>query len=168
MRWDPATLVINPVFPGLKELLLLLLCCCFIAFAQEVLNAKIFLLGELQLVAKDQEDAFTLHVSDFSEYSHCPQQDCFLYHPNIQFITKCVHPSTEALANAPQSSYNHWYNLNLFQSPKPFWLSPQILIFFNVFNFFPMYPTITWYSNIHDDAWFHLFAHLLLLLLLSL
>ena len=27
-----------------------------------VFNAKIFLLGELQLVTKDQEDAFTLHV----------------------------------------------------------------------------------------------------------
>ena len=114
MRWDPAPLDINPVFPGLKELLLLLLLCCrFIAFAQEVLNGKIFLLGELQLVAKDQEDAFTLHVSDFSKYSRCPQQDWFLYHSNIQFITKCVHPSTEAVANAPQSSYNHWYNLNL-------------------------------------------------------
>ena len=34
----------------------------FIAFAQAVLNAKIFLLGELQLVAKGQEDAFTLPV----------------------------------------------------------------------------------------------------------
>ena len=43
-------------------LLLLLLLYRFIAFAQAVLNAEIFLLGELQLVAKDQEDAFTLHV----------------------------------------------------------------------------------------------------------
>ena len=43
-------------------LLLLLLLCRFIAFAQAALNAEIFLLGELQLVAKDQEDAFTLHV----------------------------------------------------------------------------------------------------------
>ena len=34
----------------------------FIAFAQAVLNAEIFLLGELQLVAKGQEDAFTLHI----------------------------------------------------------------------------------------------------------
>ena len=34
----------------------------FIAFAQAVLNAEIFLLGELQLVAKGQEDAFNLHV----------------------------------------------------------------------------------------------------------
>ena len=34
----------------------------FIAFAQAVLNAEIFLLSELQLVAKGQEDAFTLHV----------------------------------------------------------------------------------------------------------
>ena len=34
----------------------------FIAFAQIVLNAEIFFLGELQLVAKGQEDAFTLHV----------------------------------------------------------------------------------------------------------
>ena len=32
-----------------------LLLCRFIAFAQAVLNAEIFLLGELQLVAKDQE-----------------------------------------------------------------------------------------------------------------
>ena len=43
-------------------LLLLLLSCRFVAFAKAVLNAEIFLLGELQLVAKDQEDAFTLHV----------------------------------------------------------------------------------------------------------
>ena len=34
----------------------------FIALAQAVLNAEIFLLGELQLVAKGQEDAMTLHV----------------------------------------------------------------------------------------------------------
>ena len=33
----------------------------FIAFAQAVLNAKIFLLGELQL-AKGQEDAFNVNV----------------------------------------------------------------------------------------------------------
>ena len=65
---------------------------------------------------------------------------------------KCVHPSTEALANAPQSSYNHCYNLNLFQRPKPFQLSIQILIFFNLFDFLLMYPTIIWYSNISDDA----------------
>ena len=43
-------------------LLLLLLLCRFIAFAQAVLNADIFLLGELQLVDHGQEDAFTLHV----------------------------------------------------------------------------------------------------------
>ena len=127
MRWDPAPLDIKPVFPGLEELLLLLLCCCFIAFAQEVLNAEIFLLGELQLVAKDQEDAFTLHVSDFSEYSHCPQQDCFLYHSNIQFITKCVHPSTEALANAPQTptttgtTSTFFSHQSLFGSLLKFW-----------------------------------------------
>ena len=41
---------------------LLLLLRRFIAFAQAVLNAKIFLLGELQLVAKGLEDAFTLPV----------------------------------------------------------------------------------------------------------
>ena len=46
----------------LLSLLLLLLLCRFIAFAQAALNGEIFLLGELQLVAKDQEDAFTLHV----------------------------------------------------------------------------------------------------------
>ena len=46
----------------LSLLLLLLLLCRFIAFAQAALNGEIFLLGELQLVAKDQEDAFTLHV----------------------------------------------------------------------------------------------------------
>ena len=34
----------------------------FIAFAQAVLNAKIFLFSELQLVSKGPEDAFTLHV----------------------------------------------------------------------------------------------------------
>ena len=42
--------------------LLLLLLFHFIAFAQAGLNAKIFLLGKLQLVAKGQEDAFTLYV----------------------------------------------------------------------------------------------------------
>ena len=41
-------------------LLLLLLLCRFIAFAQAVLNAEILFLGELQLVAKGQED--TLHA----------------------------------------------------------------------------------------------------------
>ena len=50
-------------FYFVKELLLLLLLLCpFIVFAQAVLNAEIFLLGELQLVAKGQEDAFTLYV----------------------------------------------------------------------------------------------------------
>ena len=34
----------------------------FIASSQTVLNTEIFLLGKLQLVAKGQEDAFTLHV----------------------------------------------------------------------------------------------------------
>ena len=43
-------------------LILSLLLCFFIAFAQAVLNAEVFLLRELQLVAKGQEDAFTLHV----------------------------------------------------------------------------------------------------------
>ena len=43
-------------------ILLLLLLCHFIVFTQAVLNAEIFLLGELQLVAKGQEGAFTLHV----------------------------------------------------------------------------------------------------------
>ena len=42
--------------------LLFLLLRRFIAFAQADLNAKIFLLGELQLVAKGLEDAFTLPV----------------------------------------------------------------------------------------------------------
>ena len=43
-------------------LLLLLLLCHFISFAQTVLNAEIFPSGEVQLVAKGQEDAFTLPV----------------------------------------------------------------------------------------------------------
>ena len=43
-------------------LLLLSLLFRFIAFGQAVLNAEILLLSELQLVAKGQEDAFTLHV----------------------------------------------------------------------------------------------------------
>ena len=42
--------------------LILLLLFRFITFAQAVLNAKIFLMGEPQLVAKGQEDAFTLHI----------------------------------------------------------------------------------------------------------
>ena len=42
--------------------LLLLLSCRFIAFALAVINAEIFFLGELQLAAKGQEDAFTVHV----------------------------------------------------------------------------------------------------------
>ena len=41
---------------------LLLLLFRFIALAQAALNAEIFLLGGLQLVAKGQEDAFILHV----------------------------------------------------------------------------------------------------------
>ena len=44
------------------SLLLLLLLCHFISFAQTVLNAEIFPSGEVQLVAKGQEDAFTLPV----------------------------------------------------------------------------------------------------------
>ena len=35
---------------------------CYIALAQAVLIADIFLMGELQQVAKGQEEAFTLHV----------------------------------------------------------------------------------------------------------
>ena len=46
----------------LLSLLLLLLLCRFIAFALAVINAEIFFLGELQLAAKGQEDAFTVHV----------------------------------------------------------------------------------------------------------
>ena len=53
---------IDELVTNTKTFLSLLLLCCFIAFAQPVLNAEIFLLGELQLVAKGQEDAFTLHV----------------------------------------------------------------------------------------------------------
>ena len=34
----------------------------YVVFAQAVLNTEIFFLGELQLVAKNQEDAFTLHI----------------------------------------------------------------------------------------------------------
>ena len=45
-----------------RIIIYLLLLLRFIAFAQAVLNVEIFLLGELQLVAKGQEDAFTLHV----------------------------------------------------------------------------------------------------------
>ena len=41
---------------------LLLLLCRSIAFALAVINAEIFFLGELQLAAKGQEDAFTVHV----------------------------------------------------------------------------------------------------------
>ena len=47
---------------GRRGVLLFLLLRRFIAFAQADLNAKIFLLGELQLVAKGLEDAFTLPV----------------------------------------------------------------------------------------------------------
>ena len=43
-------------------LLLLLLLFRFIAFGEAVLYAEMFLLGGLQLVAKGQKDAFTLHV----------------------------------------------------------------------------------------------------------
>ena len=138
------TYPVNVVFSLLLHFLmyyyLLLLLRCFRVFAQAVVNAEIFLLVELKLVAKRQEDAFPLHVYDFPEYHSCSQQDWFFYYSNIQFNTKCVHPSTEALANAPQSSYNHWYNLNLFKQPKSFQLSLQILIFFNLFNFFITYP----------------------------
>ena len=49
-------------FSLLLLLLLLLLLCRFVAFAQVVVNAEIFLLSELQLVGKVQEDAFTLHL----------------------------------------------------------------------------------------------------------
>ena len=42
--------------------ILYLLLFRFISFTQAVLNAEILLLDELQLVAKGQEDAFTLHV----------------------------------------------------------------------------------------------------------
>ena len=49
-------------FYPLNLLLLLLLLSRFIAFDQAILNAETFLLGELQLVAKGQEDAFILHV----------------------------------------------------------------------------------------------------------
>ena len=49
-------------FELLLLLLLLLLLCHFIAFAQAVLKVEVFLLGELQLVAKGQEDTFILHV----------------------------------------------------------------------------------------------------------
>ena len=55
-------LSLRSIFSLLLLLLLLLLLCHFIVFTQAVLNAEIFLLGELQLVAKGQEGAFTLHV----------------------------------------------------------------------------------------------------------
>ena len=43
-------------------MLILLILCCFLALTQAVFNAEIFPLGELQLVTKDKEDAFTIHV----------------------------------------------------------------------------------------------------------
>ena len=43
-------------------IIIIIIIMSFLAFAQAVINAEIFLLGELQLVAKGQEDAFTLHV----------------------------------------------------------------------------------------------------------
>ena len=43
-------------------LLLLLLLCCFMPFAHAVLNAEVFLLGEVQLIAKRKKDAFILPV----------------------------------------------------------------------------------------------------------
>ena len=50
----------------------------------------------------------------------------------------CIHPL---------KPYNHWYNLILFQRTKPFQLSLQILLFFNLSDFFLSYTKITWYSN---------------------
>ena len=52
-RWKLSTEKISETFLTLFR---------FIALAQAVLNAEMFLLGELQLVAKGQEDAMTLHV----------------------------------------------------------------------------------------------------------
>ena len=46
-----------------RIIIYLLLLLRFIAFAQAVLNVEIFLLGELQLVAKGQEYAFALRLS---------------------------------------------------------------------------------------------------------
>ena len=43
-------------------IIIIIIIMSFLAFAQAVINAEIFLLGELQLVAKGQEDAFTVHV----------------------------------------------------------------------------------------------------------
>ena len=63
--WEEILFFVFFLFWGEGEeggVLLLLLLRRFIAFAQAVLNAKIFLLGELQLVAKGLEDAFTLPV----------------------------------------------------------------------------------------------------------
>ena len=49
--------------PRINEVLLLLLLLLFLLLLLLlILSAEIFLLGDLQLVAKGQVDAFTLHV----------------------------------------------------------------------------------------------------------
>ena len=48
--------------PRINEVLLLLLLLFLLLLLLLILSAEIFLLGDLQLVAKGQVDAFTLHV----------------------------------------------------------------------------------------------------------
>ena len=56
------TLLLSLLISLLLLFIIIIIIMSFLAFAQAVINAEIFLLGELQLVAKGQEDAFTLHV----------------------------------------------------------------------------------------------------------
>ena len=67
-------------------LLLVVLLCRFITLAQTVLNTEILLLDDLRLVAKVQQDAFNLHVSDFSEYPSCSLIFAPFQHSLLSFL----------------------------------------------------------------------------------
>ena len=109
-------------------LLLLLLLFRFIAFAQTVLNAKIFLLGKLELIAQEQQMLSPYISKTFLSILAVPNKTNFCTIPRLKPLKPLLmHP------RAPTTTGTT--SLSLF-----------------LFDFFLKYPTITWYSNIDDDA----------------
>ena len=53
---------INIFIIVINIIIIIIIMSFYVVFAQAVLNTEIFFLGELQLVAKNQEDAFTSHI----------------------------------------------------------------------------------------------------------
>ena len=115
-------------------LLFYVLLCCFIA----VLNAEIFLLGELQLVPKGQEDTFTLRkTKTFLNILAVSNKTDFCTIPTFTLIPSVsIHPLKPLLIHprAPKTTSttpNFFSDQSLFSSLFKFWYFSIFLISFS-------------------------------------